>query len=59
MEEAEKKSRKRKPKAYLFKDGVRMELVVPKPERLSAYGLWLKEHPNGEGEILDMRAVMK
>jgi hypothetical protein len=59
MKEEEKK--KREPKAYLYKDGVRTEL----PEyhgsgKLSAYGLWRREHPEGfVKEILDMRAVMK
>ncbi|MDR0558834.1 MAG: hypothetical protein LBG92_01575 [Prevotellaceae bacterium] len=60
MEEKEKKTRKRKPKAYYYHNGVETELIVPKPEKLSAYGLWRLEHPNGlEGEILDMRAVLK
>jgi hypothetical protein len=64
MEEKEKKQqqkkKKREPKAYLIENGVRMEL--PKHQfsgKLSAYGLWRREHPNGVGKILDMRAVMK
>jgi hypothetical protein len=61
MEEKEKKKKKREPKAYLIENGVRMEL--PKHQfsgKLSAYGLWIKEHPEGMvTEILDMRAVMK
>ncbi|MDR0833200.1 MAG: hypothetical protein LBN93_03300 [Candidatus Symbiothrix sp.] len=61
MEEKEKKQKKKRaPKAYLIENGVRMEL--PKHQfsgKLSAYGLWIKEHPNGVGKILDMRAVMK
>jgi hypothetical protein len=60
MEEKEKKKKKRGPKAYLIENGVRMELPEYQGSgKLSAYGLWLKEHPNGVGKILDMRAVMK
>jgi hypothetical protein len=54
-----KKTRKRKPHAWLVIDGVRHELVVPKPTRLSAAALFMKEHPNGIWKINDMRAVMK
>ncbi|MDR0866472.1 MAG: hypothetical protein LBO74_16300 [Candidatus Symbiothrix sp.] len=60
MEEKETKKKKREPKAYLYKNGVR--IVLPEHQssgKLSAYGLWIKEHPNGVGKILDMRAVMK
>ncbi|MDR0558837.1 MAG: hypothetical protein LBG92_01590 [Prevotellaceae bacterium] len=61
MEEKEKKTRKRKPKAYYYPNGVKTEFVYErKSDKLSAYGLWRQEHPNGlEGEILDMRAVLK
>ncbi len=51
--------KKREPKAYLIENGVRMPLVVPKPKKLSALGKWMREHPGGVIEILDMRAAMK
>jgi hypothetical protein len=60
MEEKETKKKKREPKAWLYKDGVKMELPEYHPSgKLSAYGIWLQEHPEGIGKILDMRAVMK
>jgi hypothetical protein len=62
MEEKEKKKKKkRKLKAYLIENGVRTELTEYHGSgKLSAYGLWIKEHPEGMiKEILDMRAVMK
>ena len=61
MEEKEKKKKKREPKAYLIENGVRMELPEHQSSgRLSAYGLWRREHPEGlVVKILDMRAVMK
>jgi hypothetical protein len=57
MEDTKKK---RKPKAYYYPNGVKTEL----PEydgsgKLSALGAWMREHPDGFGRILDMRAVMK
>ena len=60
MAAKETKKRKRKPKAYYYPNGVKTEFVYErKSDKLSAYGLWRKEHPEGIGEILDMRAVMK
>ncbi|MDR3260955.1 MAG: hypothetical protein LBT78_03885 [Tannerella sp.] len=62
MEEKEKKKRKRKPKAYYYPNGVKTEFKYegPKdPDKLSAYGVWRRKHPDGIGKILDMRAVMK
>jgi hypothetical protein len=33
---------------------------VPEPKKLSKFGKWMRDNPNGlEGEILDMRAVLK
>jgi hypothetical protein len=29
------------------------------PKKLSKIGVWMRKHPNGIGEILDMRAVLK
>jgi hypothetical protein len=52
------KRKKRAPRAWLIENGVRKELVVPKPTKLSALGKWVREHPNWV-EIVDMRAVMK
>jgi hypothetical protein len=60
MMEEETKKKKRAPKAYLYKDGVRT--VLPEYHgsgKLSALGVWMREHPDGFGKILDMRAVMK
>ena len=55
----EKKKRKRKIKAYIYKDGVKSEFKYErKSDKLSAIGIWRRENPNF-GEILDMRAVMK
>ena len=55
----EKKKRKRKPKAYIYKDGVKSVFKYEKKsDKLSAIGIWRRENPNF-GEILDMRAVMK
>jgi hypothetical protein len=61
MEEKEKKRKKRGTKAYLIENGVRTELTEYQGSgKLSAYGLWRREHPEGMIEkILDMRAVMK
>ena len=60
MEVKVTKKRKRTPKAYYYPNGVKTEFVYEKKsDKLSPAGLWLKEHPNGIGEILDMRAVMK
>ncbi|MDR3309306.1 MAG: hypothetical protein LBS80_05055 [Tannerella sp.] len=56
------KKKKRSPKAYYYPNGVKTEFQYtgPKdPNRLSKAGMWLKEHPEGIIEILDMRAVMK
>jgi hypothetical protein len=46
---------------YTAPDGtsVREVLDVPEPKRLSKLGEWMDAHPDGIGEILDMRAVMK
>jgi len=55
----EKQKSKRKPKAYIYKDGVKSEFKYEKKsDKLSALGIWRREHPNF-GEIIDMRAVMK
>jgi hypothetical protein len=58
MEAKDTQKRRRAPRAWLIQDGVRKELVVPEPTRLSALGVWMREHPNF-GKILDMRAAMK
>ena len=58
-------TKKREPRAWLIENGVRTPLEEVMPPRdpsakLSAAGRWLRQHPNGlEGEIVDMRAVMK
>jgi len=55
----EKKKKKRKPKAYIYKDGVKSVFKYEKKsDKLSALAIWVQEHPNF-GKILDMRAVMK
>ena len=55
----EKKKNKRKTKAYIYIDGVKSEFKYEKKSnKLSALGIWRREHPNF-GEIIDMRAVMK
>ena len=55
----EKKKRKRKIKAYIYKDGVKSEFKYErKSDKLSAIGQFVRENPNFV-EILDMRAVMK
>jgi hypothetical protein len=62
MEENSEKKRKRKPKAYYYPNGVKTEFKYEgskNPEKLSKIGIWMREHPDGIGEILDMRAVMK
>jgi hypothetical protein len=61
MEEETKKRKKREPRAWLFEDGVKKELVVPKPTKLSAAGVWRREHPIDPEWIKqwDMRAVLK
>jgi hypothetical protein len=60
MEEKENKKRKRKTKVYYYPNGIKTEFKSQgTPEKLSPYGIWRREHPNGIGEILDMRAVMK
>ena len=57
--EEKKEKRKRKPKAYIYKDGVKSEFKYEKSsDKLSAIGVWMRDNPNA-GEILDMRAVMK
>ncbi|MDR3266889.1 MAG: hypothetical protein LBT24_04880 [Tannerella sp.] len=60
MEENEKKKRKKKPKAYYYPNGVKTVFKYERTtDQLSKIGIWMKEHPEGIGEILDMRAVMK
>ena len=61
MEAKETKQRNRIPKAYYYSNGVKTEFVYErKSDKLSAYGMWRKEHPDGlRGEILDMRAVLR
>ena len=61
MEAKETKKRKRAPKAYYYPNGVKTEFVYErKSDKLSAYGQWKKENPEGLiTEILDMRAVLK
>jgi hypothetical protein len=61
MEEKDKKPRKKRtPKAYYYPNGVKTEFKYEKTsDKLSAYGIWRREHPDGILEILDMRAVMK
>ena len=60
MEVKETTKRKRSPKAYYYSNGVETVFTYKRTsDKLSPAGLWLKEHPNGIGEILDMRAVMK
>jgi len=60
MEAKEIKKRKRSPKAYYYPNGVKTVFTYEKTSnKLSPAGFWLKEHPNGIGEIVDMRAVMK
>ena len=56
----ETKKTDRSPKAYYYPNGIKTEFVYKRrSDKLSPAGLWLKEHPDGIGEILDMRAVMK
>ncbi|MDR3329171.1 MAG: hypothetical protein LBS63_03555 [Prevotellaceae bacterium] len=55
---------KRMPKGtYLIQNGVWTKLEplpeITDPAKLSAAGRWMREHPNGIGKILDMKAVMK
>ncbi|GHV56354.1 hypothetical protein FACS1894182_02740 [Bacteroidia bacterium] len=61
MEAKEKKQKKESdPHAYTYVDGKRVVFKYErKSDKLSAYGIWLKEHPNGIGKILDWRAAMK
>jgi hypothetical protein len=60
MEGKEKKKRKRTPKAYYYPNGVKTEFKYERTsDKLSATGIWMREHPDGILEILDMRAVMK
>lgn len=60
METKEKKKRKRTPKAYHYQNGVKTEFVYEKKsDKLSKIGIWMRDHPDGWGEILDMRAVLK
>ena len=55
----EKKKRKRKPRAYIYKDGVKSVFKYERTsDKLSAFDIWRRENP-AFGEILDMRAVMK
>ncbi|MCL1932800.1 MAG: hypothetical protein FWF53_03160 [Candidatus Azobacteroides sp.] len=59
-ETKKKKKRKRSPKAYYYPNGIKTVFTYKKTsDKLSPAGLWLKEHPDGIGEILDMKAVMK
>jgi len=44
--------------AYLIENGERKVFTHSKPEKLSKYGIWRREHKN-YGKILDMRAVLK
>jgi len=60
MEANEEKKRKRKPKAYYYPNGVKTVFKYErKSDKLSPSAVWAQEHPDGMGEILDMRAVMK
>jgi hypothetical protein len=60
MEENEKKKRKRTPKAYYYPNGVKTVFKYEKKsDKHSPAGICLQEHPDGIGEILDMRAAMK
>lgn len=59
MEAETKREKRKEPQAWLIKNGVRTRFVAEKPERLSVLGIWLQEHPDGFGRVLDMRAVMK
>jgi len=45
---------------YKVKRGRKVDENRPtKPKKLSKAGEWLKAHPGGAFEILDMRAVMR
>ena len=60
MDVKETKKKKRSPKAYYYPNGVKTEFVYEKKsDKLSKIGIWMQNHPDGCGEILDMRAVMK
>ena len=60
MEAKETKKKKRAPRAYYYPNGVKTVFKYEKTtDKLSPARLWLKEHPDGIGEILDMRAAMK
>jgi hypothetical protein len=57
--ETQAPKRKRKLRAWLIEIGVRTPFTCPKPTKLSKAGIWLREHPEFKGRILDMRAVLK
>jgi hypothetical protein len=58
MEVKEKKQKG--PKAYTYVDGKRVVFKYEKKsDELSPLGIWMKEHPDGIGKILDMRAAMR
>jgi len=60
MEAKETKKRKRTPKAYYYSNGVKTVFTYERTsDKLSKIGIWMENHPDGCGEILDMRAVLK
>lgn len=63
MEEqkARKEKKENEHKAYVYdENGKRTEFKYQrKSDKLSPIGVWMKEHPDGVGKILDWRAAMK
>ncbi|OAV65851.1 hypothetical protein Barb4_03181 [Bacteroidales bacterium Barb4] len=62
----EKKARKEKEEGkklelYIFDENGRKKKFnyQRKSDKLSPIGVWMKEHPEGVGKILDRRAAMK
>jgi hypothetical protein len=54
------KRKRRAPRAWIYENGEKKPLVVPKPTRLSAIGIWMREHPTSGGFTkAEMRAALK
>jgi hypothetical protein len=50
----------RKPRAWLYENGEKKPLIVEKPTRLSAYGIWRRKNPVAVGMTKEeLRAALK
>ncbi|OAV67646.1 hypothetical protein Barb6XT_01389 [Bacteroidales bacterium Barb6XT] len=48
---AKKEKKEKEHKSYIYDENGRREFIYPEPKRLSPFGAWMKEHP--DGSIMD------